>query len=270
MKQRVITALVLIPVLFLITLVAPKIVAAVVWGVLLMIGEFELLYNTGLVRHPRMLVYCAAMAFATSIWSYMGANQGYWLIGILLFWMLTFGELMANHIKISVEMVMECIFSGVLLPYMLCAVIRILGMNNGRYLIPVPFVIAFMSDAGAYFAGSLFGKHKLAPVVSPNKTVEGVLGGMVCSMVGMLVYGVLMQLVFGLKVSYGAAVLYGLLGSAVGVFGDLCFSVIKRQSGIKDYGSWIPGHGGFFDRFDSMVTVAPLVEAMILLMPVVM
>ena len=65
------------------------------------------------------------------------------------------------------------------------------------------------------------------------------------------------------------ALLYGLLGSAVGVFGDLCFSIIKRLSGIKDFGTLIPGHGGFFDRFDSMVTVAPLMEALILLMPVV-
>ena len=69
--------------------------------------------------------------------------------------------------------------------------------------------------------------------------------------------------------NYGAALLYGLMGSGVGVFGDLCFSIIKRLSGIKDFGTLIPGHGGFFDRFDSMVTVAPLMEALILLLPVV-
>ena len=77
------------------------------------------------------------------------------------------------------------------------------------------------------------------------------------------------QLAFRFKVNYGAALLYGLLGSGVGVFGDLCFSIIKRLSGIKDFGSLIPGHGGFYDRFDSMVTVAPLMEAMILLLPVI-
>lgn len=269
MKKRVVTAAILIPVLVLVTLVAPKIVAAVVWGVLLMIGVYELLYSTGLVRHPRMVLYSALMAFATSLWSYYGANQGIALLGLLVFWILLFSELMANHVKISLEMITYCLFAGGLAPYLLTALIRVLTMSAGRYLIPIPFVVAFSSDAGAYFAGSFFGKHKLAPVVSPNKTVEGVVGGLASAMVGMLIYGVIFQLVFRLQVSYGAALLYGLLGSAVGVFGDLCFSIIKRLSGIKDFGTLIPGHGGFYDRFDSMVTVAPLMEALILLLPVV-
>ena len=269
MKKRVVTAAILIPVLVLVALVAPKIVAAVVWGVLLMIGVYELLYTTGLVQHPRMVLYSALMAFATSLWSHYGANQGIALLGILVFFILLFSELMANHVKISLEMITYCFFAGAILPYLLCAIIRILSMASGRYLIAIPFVVAFLSDAGAYFAGSTFGKHKLAPVVSPNKTVEGVIGGLVSAMVGMLVYAVLLQLVFRFQVNYGAALLYGFLGSAVGVFGDLSFSIIKRLSGIKDFGTLIPGHGGFYDRFDSMVTVAPLMEALILLLPVV-
>ena len=269
MKKRIVTAAILIPVLVLVTLVAPKIVAAVVWGVLLMIGVYELLYSTGLVRHPRMVLYSALMAFATSLWSYYGADRGIALLGLLVFWILLFSALMANHVKISLEMITYCLFAGGLAPYLLTALIRVLNMSAGRYLIPIPFVVAFSSDAGAYFAGSFFGKHKLAPVVSPNKTVEGVVGGLASAMVGMLIYGVILQLVFRMQVSYGAALLYGLLGSAVGVFGDLCFSIIKRLSGIKDFGTLIPGHGGFYDRFDSMVTVAPLMEALILLLPVV-
>ena len=269
MKKRVVTAAILIPVLVLVALVAPKIVAAVVWGLLLMIGVYELLYTTGLVQHPRMVLYSALMALATSLWSHYGANQGIALLGILVFFILLFSELMANHVKISLEMIIYCFFAGAILPFLLCAIIRILSMASGRYLIAIPFVVAFLSDAGAYFAGSTFGKHKLAPVVSPNKTVEGVIGGLVSAMVGMLVYAVLLQLVFRFQVNYGAALLYGFLGSAVGVFGDLSFSIIKRLSGIKDFGTLIPGHGGFYDRFDSMVTVAPLMEALILLLPVV-
>ena len=269
MKKRIVTAAILIPILVLVALVAPKIVAAVVWGVLLMIGVYELLYSTGLVRHPRMVLYSALMAFATSLWSYYGADQGIALLGLLVFWILLFSELMANHVKVSLEMITYCLFAGALAPYLLTALIRVLTMSAGRYLIPIPFVVAFSSDAGAYFAGSFFGKHKLAPVVSPNKTVEGVVGGLASAMVGMLIYGVILQLVFRMRVSYGAALLYGLMGSAVGVFGDLCFSIIKRLSGIKDFGTLIPGHGGFYDRFDSMVTVAPLMEALILLLPVV-
>ena len=244
MRKRIVTASILVPVLILVVLVAPKIVAAIVWGVLMMIGVYELLYSTGLVRHPRMVLYSAAMAFAASLWSYYGANQGIALLGLLVFWILLFSELMSNHVKISLEMIMYCLFAGAV-------------------------VAACLSDAGAYFAGTMFGRHKLAPVVSPNKTVEGVVGGLVSSMVGMLIYALILQLVFRLQVNYGAALLSGILGSAVGVFGDLCFSIIKRLSGLKDFGTLMPGHGGFYDRFDSMVTVAPLMEALILLLPVV-
>lgn len=270
MKKRIMTASILVPVLILVVLVAPKIVAAIVWGVLMMIGVYELLYSTSLVRHPRMVVYSALMAFATSLWSYYGADQGIALLGLLVFWILLFSELMANHVKISLEMITYCLFAGAAAPYLLSSLIRILVMKDGRYLILIPFVAACLSDAGAYFAGTMFGKHKLAPVVSPNKTVEGVVGGLVSAVLGMLIYALIMQLGFKLRIHYGAAILYGLLGSGIGVIGDLCFSIIKRQSGLKDFGNLLPGHGGFFDRFDSVVTVAPLIEALILLFPVVM
>ena len=269
MKKRIITAAVLIPVLILVALVAPPIVAAVVWGLLLAVGVYELLYVTGLVRHLRMVLYSAVMAFAVSLWSLYGAERSVAMLGLLIFWILLFSEMMANHVKVDIEMIASCFFAGAVVPYLLSAIIRILTMTSGRYLIPIPFLIAFLSDGGAYFVGSMFGKHKLAPVISPNKSVEGVAGGIVAAMLGMLIYAVVLQLVFKFQVDYGAAMLYGLVGSAVGVFGDLCFSVVKRMSGIKDFGTLLPGHGGFYDRFDSMVTVAPLVEALILLMPVV-
>jgi len=84
----------------------------------------------------------------------------------------------------------------------------------------------------------------------------------------MLIYALILDLGFSqFRVNYGLAILYGLVGSAAGVFGDLCFSIIKRQTGIKDYGNLIPGHGGILDRFDSMMTVAPLVEALLIIAP---
>ena len=84
----------------------------------------------------------------------------------------------------------------------------------------------------------------------------------------MVLYTLVLQLAFEFYVNYLYAVLYGLLGSLVGIVGDLCFSVIKRQTGIKDYGNLIPGHGGVLDRFDSMMLVGPLMESLILLIPV--
>ena len=267
MKTRIITAAIAIPVLLIILLVAPEIVAALVFGALLAVGAYEFLYRTGLVRRVRMVIYSAVMAFAMAIWSYYGGLQAYLMIGSIIFFMLLFSEVMMDHVKVSVESVGLCTLGGYLIPLLLSALIRILMGGNGRYFVLIPFTIAFLSDAGAYFIGVKFGRHKLAPVVSPNKTIEGVLGGVGFALVGMIIYAVILGPVLKFRVNYGAAVLYALIGSGVDVMGDLCFSVVKRQTGIKDYGNLLPGHGGFLDRFDSLVLVAPLVEALLLILP---
>ena len=178
-----------------------------------------------------------------------------------------FGEMMADHIKVRFKEIGYCMIAGLILPYMLTSLVRIHTTVIGRHLILVPFVLAFMSDIGAYFAGRTFGHHKLAPVLSPNKTIEGVVGGVLSAILGMVLYTLILMLL-NFEVNFGLAILYGLLASAAGTFGDLCFSVIKRQTGIKDYGNLIPGHGGILDRFDSMMIVGPLAEALILLIPV--
>ena len=269
MKTRILAAAVLVPILFLLVLVAPTILASVIFGLLLAIGSYELLYRTRLVRHPRLVIYSSVMAFAVVMWSYADAVHAYLVLGVLVFAMLLFAEMMMDHVKVRFEMLCMCFVSGLVIPYLLSALVRILVMVNGRYVILVPFVVAFLSDAGAYFAGRFFGRHKLAPVISPNKTIEGVVGGVFGATVGMVLYVLVLDIFFkDIQVSYGYAVLYGILGSLAAVFGDLCFSVIKRQTGIKDYGSLIPGHGGILDRFDSMMIVGPLAEALILLIPV--
>ena len=269
MKTRILAAAVLVPILLLLVLVAPKELAAVVMGLLLAIGSYELLYRTGLVRRTRLVIWSSIMAFAIAIWSCMEAVHAWFLLMLIAYFILMFSEIMMEHVKVRVEMIALCFLSGVIVPYMLTALIRILMTSMGRYLILIPFVVAFMSDAGAYFVGIKFGRHKLAPVVSPNKTIEGVLGGLAGAMVGMLLYAVILAWPCRLEVNFLVAMLYGLVGSAAGTFGDLCFSVIKRQTGIKDYGNLIPGHGGVLDRFDSLVMVAPLMEALLLVLPVI-
>ena len=270
MKTRIMAAVVLIPVLLVLVLAAPKMISAVIFAALLAIGSYELLYRTHLVKHSRLVIYSSIMAFAVVMWSYAGAVHAWLLIGLLLYTIVLFAEMMADHVKVRIEMIALCYFAGAVVPFLLSSLIRILTMTTGRYVILIPFAIAFLSDGGAYFAGLKYGKHKLAPVVSPNKTIEGALGGLVAAMLGMLIYALVLDLAFQqFRVNYGIAILYGLVGSLVGVFGDLCFSIIKRQTGIKDYGNLIPGHGGVLDRFDSMMMVAPLVESLLLLAPMV-
>jgi len=272
MKTRIITAAVAIPVLLLILLVANKIVAAVVWAALMAVAAYELLYVTGLIREPRLVVYACVMAAAVTMWSYFEAVHAYFLLLVMVYMILLFGEMMRSHVAVTFDKICMCVVAGLIVPFLLSSLIRILTLKIGRYVILIPFIVAFGSDAGAYFAGYFFGKHKMAPVLSQHKTIEGAIGGVITAVVCMLLYGVLMDLPFSglnFRVNYLYAGIYGLTGSLVGIFGDLCFSVIKRQTGIKDYGKILPGHGGILDRFDSMMMVGPLMEVLLLLIPVI-
>jgi len=268
MKTRVITAVVLLPLLLLVVLAAPKIFTAILFAAMAAVAAYELLSGTGLVKHPRLWIYSCLSAFWCVLWSGLSIGHAWLLLGILLFWVAVFAEMMASDMKLGFEKCAVCFAGGVLLPLLFGAVVRLHAMEQGRFFILIPFVLAFLSDTGAYFAGLKFGKHKLAPVISPKKTIEGVVGGVFGAIVGMVLYCLILQAAFQFRVNYLYAVLYGILGSAAGVFGDLCFSVIKRQTGIKDYGNLFPGHGGVLDRFDSMTVVAPLVEVLMLLLPV--
>lgn len=267
MKIRTIVSFALLPFVILIALIAPKIVTALCLGLMCSIASYEMLYTTKLVRHPRMLLYTMVVAFIVAIWSYLGSVPVFAAVLAFVFFVMLFTEMMLSSMKISYTRACLCFTSGLILPYMLCAIVRILVQPDGRFFVLVPFAVAFISDSFAYLVGMKYGKHKLSPVISPNKSIEGVIGGMVVTIVGLLIYGLILQLGFGYRVNYLYAIIYAVVGSAAGVFGDLCFSVIKRQTGIKDYGNLIPGHGGILDRFDSMIMVAPLIEILLFLLP---
>lgn len=269
MKTRILAAVALLPFLLGIVLFLPKLCTAILFGLMASIGAYELLHNTGLVKHNRLVWYAAVMALFVSLWGNTVTAYPVVLLGVLIFFSLLFGELLGNHTKVTFQDLAYTFVAGIILPCLLSAVVRIHSLETGRYLILLPFVIAFLSDTGAYFTGYFLGKHKLAPVISPKKTVEGLVGGVVTAILGVVAYCLILKASFGFQVNWIYVPVYGLLGSLAGVFGDLCFSVIKRQTGIKDYGNLIPGHGGIFDRFDSMVVVAPLVELLLLTIPMV-
>lgn len=269
MKTRILAAAFLVPALLLIVLVLPKELAAILMGILQAVSSYELLYRTKLVTKSKLVIYSGIMAFVISLWSYYGAIHAYFVLMVLGYFLLMFGEMMQDHVKMRFETLSMCFVGGLVVPYLMSSVVRILAMNIGRYVILIPFIVACVCDAGAYFVGVKFGRHKLAPVVSPNKTIEGALGGIAAGILCMLLYAVILDWPLKFDVNYGAAILYGVLGCLAGELGDLCFSVIKRQTGIKDYGNLIPGHGGVLDRFDSILAVAPLIEAMLLIMPVI-
>lgn len=269
MKTRVIVAVVLLPLLLAVVLLLPAIWTAVLVSAMSVIAVWELLHETKLAPHIRLILYSMLMAVAVCFWSYFGCPVKWALVGLWVYFVALFCELLAAHAKLQFRTVCVSAFAGVVIPACLSALVRILILPHGKYYIMAAFILAFTADSGAYFAGRAFGKHKLAPVISPKKTVEGALGGILSAVLFMLAYGLVLQLGFELPFRYGFAVLYGVLGSVGSIVGDLTFSVVKRQVGIKDYGKLLPGHGGILDRFDSMVVVAPLTEALILLLPLI-
>ncbi len=130
---------------------------------------------------------------------------------------------------------------------------------GGKYVYLTVFIGAWVTDTFAYFCGMLLGRggrHKLIPDVSPKKTVEGAIGGIVFCILGMVIYGLVINAVTDYHANYPILIVGGLLASIVSQIGDLCMSVIKRAYGIKDYGKLFPGHGGVLDRFDSVLAVS--------------
>lgn len=267
MKRRIIVAAIALPLLLVVLLALPALATAIVFAVVSVIAAWELMCVTGLARHLRLFLYSAIMAVCISVWSWMGCPHAMAILLLVLYFSLLAAELLRAHTALRFQTVCVSAFAAIVAPIFLTALVRLQTMENGRFLVLVPCIIAFTADTGAYFIGRSFGNHKLAPVISPNKTVEGAVGGVLCAVLGMVIYTLILRFAFHFTVHYVYAVIYGLIGAAGSILGDLFFSCVKRQVKIKDYGNILPGHGGVLDRFDSMSLVAPLVEAMILLIP---
>ena len=129
--------------------------------------------------------------------------------------------------------------------------------NGSWYIMFFAFAAAWVTDSCALICGMLFGKHKLLPSVSPKKTVEGAIGGVLFCIVAFLLYAKIIENAFQFEISsYLLIAVCGLVCGIVAVIGDLLFSAIKRASGIKDFGNIMPGHGGVLDRFDSVISIS--------------
>lgn len=267
MKSRLLVAAVGIPLLLVILFACPEIVTALAISFLSAVGAREMLRTTGIVPHPRMIAYSMIMGVLVPLWSYVGSPILPGAAVTAAFALLLFAEAMAAYPAVKFESVTGCLFAGIVIPLCLSSIVRILLQEQGRYLVLVPILIPFLADAGAYFVGCSFGKHKLAPVLSPNKSVEGAIGGVATGIVSVLLYGLALQFGFHLKFRFLYGILYGVLGSLVSILGDLSFSMVKRETGIKDYGTLFRAHGGVLDRFDSVIFAAPVVELLLLLLP---
>ena len=146
-------------------------------------------------------------------------------------------------------------------------VVLIRATNGGEALIWLVLLSPWATDTLAYFSGVFFGKHKLIEKVSPKKTIEGSIVGTIGCLVVAYIYGVIIAKI-GYIPNYVNLLIFAAISSVVSQFGDLAASCIKREHGVKDYGSLIPGHGGILDRFDSVLFVAPLMYYFMQYLPI--
>lgn len=172
------------------------------------------------------------------------------MISLLFFFSLLTYFVFSKHTIIDIFVTVVSVFY-VTVPFIL---IMALSDRSDKLLWSV-FTIAFATDSSAYFVGKRFGKHKLIEVVSPNKTTEGAIGGVLGSLLSMVIF----KLIIMPEMTWILALSLGLIGSVASQIGDLTASKIKRYCNIKDFGTVIPGHGGVLDRFDSILFTTPAV-----------
>ena len=272
MKTRVIVAAVLVPLIFIVLFFLQPYVLTGVVALICAISSYELLRSIGSKENDRVKIYVVFSATLIPIGAYFDIAALVSLAVLLILMCLLFLEAVLAFKtirRITFAQVLIALFAGALVPLMLSSLISLKLMPEGRLLVLLPVITAFITDGGAYFAGMAFGKKKAFPQVSPNKTVEGCIGGLVAGTSAMLIYGVILVFTTFHTVVFWALILYGVIGAVITQLGDLSFSLIKREFNVKDYGKLIPGHGGMLDRFDSMVFTAPAIYLLMTVIPAI-
>lgn len=228
-------------------------IAVVAVGV---IALFEMYRSVKAVKKPYLLLPGIVMALLLPFYE---GNYSLIFLTVLLYTLIMLVAMLLNHETVTVEDTAKVYFLTLYITLFTASLAYIRSMEDGQYLIWVVLIGAFASDIFAYFTGVFFGKHKLCPKISPKKTIEGAVGGILGTAVCFVLYGVILSKGFSFDVSYLMLVVLGIISAVISQLGDLTASVIKRQYGIKDYGRIIPGHGGIMDRCDSLIFVAPAV-----------
>lgn len=257
MKSRVLVAVVGVPLILLVILWAPIVVLELALAVLAGIGAWELMNCIGAI--PELKTSSAVSAALIVLAGEMDP------VPVLVAYVIVmFAVAVWKAGEIKFQEILCALFCVTAIPYAFMSFLRLNDMGYHRAFLLLPLIFSFCSDTFAFFAGRSFGKHKLAPKVSPNKTVEGSVGGLLGNAVGGVVFALVMNTWFDQSIGYVGIAILGLGCSVVAQLGDLSFSLIKREFGIKDYGKLFLAHGGVLDRFDSVLFVAPVLA---ILMP---
>lgn len=232
----------------------------------------ELISAKGLHKKLNIAIPCVAFGILMPLLS----STNFVFVPMYLFTVVLFVTAVLCHDSISFDEVIFAFGGCLLITLSMTAIVYTACGANGlhplvkattgtdrtfsSFYLVLMLAVPWLADSGAYFTGMLLGKRKLCPSISPKKTVEGAVGGLICGLLGSLLIGLVFTWIYDdVTVNYIPLIIIGLINPVISIFGDLTFSIIKRACGIKDYGSIMPGHGGMLDRFDSVILCAPLV-----------
>lgn len=266
MKTRIISAMVALPLLAVVLVFQHTYVLNGVLSLICGMAIFEMLHNTKYVTNKGLLI--SSIIFAMFVpFSNVEILKPYFAVIVMAYVGVLLAVLFIKHKTLPFGQVAVSFTASFLISYALSSLVFLRDAQPaqskmGLYYILLVLICAWISDTGAYFTGVIFGRHKLCPNISPKKTIEGVVGGVLfCVIITIAFTYVYCDIIAksGVETSVN---LFNLLwitlaASLVGVVGDLTFSIVKRQVGIKDYGKIMPGHGGVLDRFDSILLIAP-------------
>lgn len=256
LKTRILTAVIGIPFLV-IFLIADPIFLAALSAIAAVVGLYEYFRACGIGE--KIGISCIGYAAgAVLTFGYLFSKEIYLAIFVITLLAL-FCQLIFNHKNVDIEDISKVIFGVMYIAFFFSFVNYIRTVENGgNVYIWLMFLGAFITDTCAYFVGCAIGKHKLCPSISPKKTIEGSVGGIIGTGVVFIGFACLMNFLFAMDISIVKVFILGLISAVVSQIGDLTASVIKRKYNIKDFGNLLPGHGGILDRCDSVLTVAPI------------
>ena len=263
LKQRILTALVLVPLILWALFGLADDYLLLLFAIILMLGAFEWLKLAEIENLPGKLLFLSGQLVLIGIVWWLSTRQHDVALVVLL--SVSFAWLMimfwlAMHergiVKIRLTKASRILLGIALLPACLLGIGLILDtFANDRFTILLMFVLIWGADIGAYFSGKAFGKHKLAPSISPGKSWEGVYGALAGTVLIALVASQLLDYPIS---SPGLFVLFCLVVVILSIVGDLFESLLKRQVGVKDSSHILPGHGGVLDRIDSLIAASPV------------
>ena len=201
MGKRILVAVILAPLFFVVLFFLEPVWLAVLMAAISALASFELLRATGVAHHNGMYFCTALAAAAIPLGEWLGQEgmvlqASALLLMVAIFWIAI--RLYDREKAVRFEDVLVCLFGGLMIPWALSTLVELKGMEQGRFLVLLPVICAFLTDGGAYFAGIFLGRHRGITRVSPNKSLEGYIGGILSGAIFLLIYGVLLEQFAGL------------------------------------------------------------------------